>query len=132
VAWECGSSAGQARRPARHLDHEGIAGESGQKLRKALDEFDTYIVVNQPLIPNYGERWRNEEAIATGFVESAVNQIVSKRFSKKQQMQWTKKGAHLVLQMRTQVLDEHLENTFRDWYPEFRTKPPEDEIKQAA
>jgi hypothetical protein len=42
------------------------------KLRKALDEFDTYIVVNQPLIPNYGERWRNEEAIATGFVEGSV------------------------------------------------------------
>ena len=90
------------------LDHEGIAGESGQKFRKALDEFDTYVVVNEALIPNYGERWRNEEAIATGFVESAVNQIVSKRFSKKQQMQWTKKGAHLVLQMRTQVLDERL------------------------
>jgi hypothetical protein len=94
------------------LDHEGIAGENGQKLRKALDEFDTYIVVNQPLIPNYGERWCNEEAIATGFVESAVNQIVSKRFSKKQQMQWTKKSAHLVLQMRTQVLDERLEVPF--------------------
>ena len=114
------------------LDHGGIAGESGQKLRKALDEFDTYVVVNEALIPNYGERWRNEEAIATGFVESAVNQIVSKRFSKKQQMQWTKKGAHLVLQMRTQVLDERLEDAFREWYPDFRTKPPEDEIKQAA
>jgi hypothetical protein len=34
------------------LDHESIAGESGQKLRKALDEFDRYIVVNQPIIPN--------------------------------------------------------------------------------
>ena len=95
------------------LDQEGIAGENGPKLTKALDEFDTYIVLNQPLIPNYGERWRNEEAIATGFVESAVNQIVSKRFVKKQQMQWTKKGAHLLLQMRTQVLDERLEETFR-------------------
>lgn len=41
---------------------------------------------------------------------------------KKQQMQWTKKSAHLVLQMRTQVLDERLEETFRDWYPDFRTK----------
>ena len=50
-------------------------------------------------------------------MESAVNQIVSKRFAKKQQMQWTKKSAHLVLQMRTQVLDERLEETFRDWYP---------------
>jgi hypothetical protein len=110
----------------------GFGRISGQKLRKALDEFDTYVVVNEALIPNYGERWRNEEAIATGFVESAVNQIVSKRFSKKQQMQWTKKGAHLVLQMRTQVLDERLEDTFRDWYPDFRNKTPDDEIKQAA
>ena len=31
------------------LDHGGIAGESGQKLRKALDEFDTYVVVNEAL-----------------------------------------------------------------------------------
>jgi hypothetical protein len=31
------------------LDQEGVAGENGPKLRKALDEFDTYIVANQPL-----------------------------------------------------------------------------------
>ena len=37
-------------------------------------------------------------------------------------MQWTKKSAHLVLQMLTQVLDERLEETFRHWYPDFRTK----------
>ena len=114
------------------LDNEELTGENSRKLRKALDEFDTYVAVNEALIPNYGERWRNEESIATGFVESAVNQIVSKRFAKKQQMQWTKKSAHLVLQMRTQVLGEHLEDTFRDWYPDFRRKPPEDEFKQAA
>jgi len=57
--------------------------------------------------------------------------VTEPRISKKQQMQWTKKGAHLVLQMRTRVLDERLEDTFRDWYPDFRTKP-EREIKQAA
>jgi hypothetical protein len=114
------------------LDNEELTGENNRKLRKALDEFDTYVVANEALIPNYGERWRNEESIATGFVESAVNQIVSKRFAKKQQMQWTKKSAHLVLQMRTQVLDERLEDTFRDWYPDFRRKPPEDEFKEAA
>jgi hypothetical protein len=58
------------------------------------------------------------------------NQIVSKRFVKKQQMQWTKKGAHLLLQMRTQVLDERLEETFRGWYPDFR--PDENEAQEAA
>jgi hypothetical protein len=88
------------------LDHEGIAGESGQKLRKALDEYDTYVVVNEALIPNYGERWRNEEAIATGFAESAVNQIVSKRFSKKQQMQWTKKADQARRQLGHEDEDE--------------------------
>ncbi|MEH2213640.1 hypothetical protein [Nostoc sp.] len=31
-------------------------------------------------IPNYEERWRNGEAIATEFVESTVNQVISKRF----------------------------------------------------
>jgi hypothetical protein len=102
------------------LDDEEIVGENVAKFRKALDEFDTYIEINQGLIPNYGEYWRNEETIATGFVESAVNQIVSKRFAKLQQMQWTKEGAHLVLQTRTQVLDNRLEETFRKWYPGFR------------
>jgi hypothetical protein len=102
------------------LDSEEVVGDNLPKLRKALEEFDQYIKVNQARIPNYGERWRNQEAIATGFVESAVNQIVSKRFCKKQQMQWTKKGAHLLLQMRTQVLDDRLEQTFRGWYTGFR------------
>jgi hypothetical protein len=107
----------------RFLDGEEIRGDNVPKFRKALNEFDTYIEANQGLIPNYGEFWRNEETIATGFVESAVNQIVSKRFAKLQQMQWTKKGAHMVLQTRTQVLDGRLEETFRSWYPGFRPEP---------
>ncbi len=49
-----------------YLDNERIEGDNGRKLRKALDELDTYIMANQRLIPNYGERWRNKEAIATG------------------------------------------------------------------
>jgi hypothetical protein len=112
------------------LDSEEVVGDNLPKLRKALEEFDQYITTNQARIPNYGERWRNEEAIATGFVESAVNQIVSKRFVKKQQMQWTKKGAHLLLQVRTQVLDNRLEETFRGWYPGFR--PAENSAPRVA
>src|SRR6266568_4225270 len=69
-----------------------------KQLLKAVEEFRTYITNNGHLIPNYGERYRNGEAIATGFVESTVNQVVSKRFCKKQQMQWSKRGAHLLLQ----------------------------------
>jgi hypothetical protein len=39
---------------------------------------------------------------------------------KKQQMQWTPEGAHLLLQVRTQVLNEDWADTFRTWYPDFR------------
>ena len=56
------------------------------QLLKALAELHTYIVHNRHVIPNYGERYHHGEAIATGFVESTVNEVVSKRFCKKQQM----------------------------------------------
>ena len=64
-------------------------------------------------IVNYGERYRNGERISTAFVESTINQVVSKRMVKKQQMQWTPEGAHLLLQVRTQVLNDDWEATFR-------------------
>ena len=99
------------------------------KLWKQLREFDTYIRNNQDYIPNYGERYRNGERIATSFVESTVNQLVSKRMVKRQQMQWTERGAHLLLQTRTRVLNGELEETFRRWYPKFR---PEMEVMPAA
>ena len=55
-----------------------------RKLATALGEFATYIANNADHIVNYGERFR-----AGGFVESAINQIVDKRFDKRQSMRWT-------------------------------------------
>jgi hypothetical protein len=54
---------------------------------------------------------------STAFVESAVNQVVSRRFVKKQQMRWTERGAHLLLQIRTQVLNDTWRSTLSRWYP---------------
>jgi hypothetical protein len=93
-----------------------------KQLVKAVEEFRTYIVNNGHLIPNYGERYRNGEAIATGFVESTVNQVVSKRFCKKQQMQWSKRGAHLLLQTRVKTLNRELGSVFKQWYPDLQVE----------
>jgi len=46
-----------------------------------------------------------------------VNYVVSKRFVKKQQMRWTQRGAHLLLQTRVQVLNDDLRKTFVRWFP---------------
>jgi hypothetical protein len=87
------------------------------KLSRMLDEFASYISANRFFIPNYGDRWRNGETISTAFVESAVNQIISRRFVKKQQMRWTQRGCHNVLQLRTRVLNDEWRQTMERWYP---------------
>lgn len=98
------------------LEGEAISLER-KKLLKTVQHFARYILANADFIPDYGDRYRNEETITTAFVESAVNQVVSKRMVKKQPMRWSQKGAHLLLQVRTQVLNEELRGTFREWYP---------------
>jgi hypothetical protein len=104
-------------------DEEYTSGDAtARKLYKAVCEFTTYIENNRGFIPNYGERYRNGERISTSFVESTVNYVVSKRMVKKQQMKWSQRGAHLLLQIRTRVLNGKWEETFRRWYPGFRTQ----------
>lgn len=89
------------------------------KLLKTVREFGVYLRANTASIPNYGERYRAGEVISSAFVESTVNQVVSKRMVKKQQMRWSSRGAHLLLQIRTRVLNDTLADDFHRWYPGF-------------
>lgn len=72
------------------------------------------------MIPNYAERRRYGERVSTGFVESAINKVVGKPFGKRQQMRWSRPGAHLMLQARTR-LDGALLGKFEQWYPGLKT-----------
>ena len=105
------------------FDLELIQAQSvaAEKLAAGLAEFEVYIRNNREFIPNFGERYRQGDRISTAFVESTINQVVSRRFVKKQQMQWTLRGAHLLLQTRTKVLNNELDDVFRRWYPQFRS-----------
>jgi hypothetical protein len=113
------------------FDLDGLAESLEQrKLVKAMREFASYISANRAFIPNYGERYRYGEAISTAFVESTVNQVISKRMVKKQQMRWTRRGAHNLLQIRTHVLDGEYREAFVRWYPGMRSA--EQEVALAA
>lgn len=87
------------------------------KLWKWVDEFYTYIQSNKHLITNYAERYRYGEIISSSFVESTVNEVISRRMVKKQQMRWTKEGAHRMIQVRTATLNDELKDAFYRWYP---------------
>jgi len=98
-------------------------GPEQARMLKTVREFDSYIRANAGRIPNYGERQRAGEAISTAFTESAVNQVISKRMVKKQQVRWTPRGAHLLLQVRTRVLNDQLADDFHRWYPGLSRTP---------
>ena len=85
--------------------------------RKGVDEFRTYVTRNTGTNANYAERHRYGERVSTAFAESTANTVVGKRFSKRHQMRWSKRGAHLMPQTRTRVLDGTLRAKFQSWYP---------------
>ncbi len=49
--------------------------------------------------------------------ESTVDAMVSKRLAKHQQMRWTRRGAHMLLQTRTRALDGTLRPLSEPWHP---------------
>jgi len=64
-------------------------------------------------------RWRDHLHLVRGI---AVNQVISKRMVKKQQKRWSLRGAHLLLQIRTRVLNSMTPSpttTGAGWYPDF-------------
>src|SRR3989441_13207760 len=112
VAWQRLQSVPQDRRPR---DGPGRGGGHHRRCRGTEtaegrgSKFHTYIERNRAFIPNDGEYYRAGERICTGFVESTVNQVISRPFCKKQQRQWTKRGAHLLLQTRVKTLNQELD-----------------------
>jgi len=86
-----------------------------------LSEFCTYIGRNREEIPDYGKRHRCGEPISTATAEATDNQVISRRMVKKQQMRWSPRGAHLLLQVRTRVLNDDLAADFARWYPGLST-----------
>lgn len=66
------------------------------------------------------------------FVESTVNHVVSKKMVKKQQIRWSERGAHHLLQVRTQVLNEDMRKTFCRWYTGRQEPSSEAELKATA
>jgi hypothetical protein len=91
-----------------------------KKLAHMLLETIRYLELNADSMPDYGKRYRAGQRISTGFVESAVNEIIAKRMVKKQQMRWNRFTVQRFLDVRIHVLNGTLEDAFRHWHKGFR------------
>jgi hypothetical protein len=101
------------------IEHEERVpeGPERRKLARTLNELYDYVESNRDLIPDYDDRRRHGEAISSSIAESTVNQVISRRFVKKQQVRWQLEAAHLLLQVRTRTLNGSLRETFERWWP---------------
>jgi hypothetical protein len=102
------------------------------RLQRHASELLGYLERNQAALVHYAARRRRGEPISTAFVESAVNAIVAKRLNKRQQMRWSRASVQPFLDVRTAVLNDTLEDAFRQRYPGFRPANDDQMLPAAA
>ncbi len=90
------------------------------KLRRQVAGLLGYLGRNEAALVPYAARRRRGEPIATSFVESAVDEIIAWRMTKKQQMRWNRATVQPFLDVPTAVLNGTLEDAFRRRHPGFR------------
>ena len=100
------------------------------KLRRQAADLLGYLGRNETALVPYAARRRRGEPIATSFVESAVDEIIAWRMTKKQQMRWSRATVPFFLDVRTAVLNGSLEDAFRRRHPGFR--PANDDPRPTA
>jgi hypothetical protein len=75
------------------------------KVAKVLRGLEAYVSGQSGIIINYAKARRCGEPISTATTESTVQWLLHRRMSANQQMRWSSRGAHLMLKVRTAVMN---------------------------
>jgi hypothetical protein len=73
--------------------------------KEKVKNFSNYIEDNRNHIINYDQRDQDGLVYTSHIAESTIEHYVNSRFKKKQKMQWKRKNAHAVLQIRASIID---------------------------
>jgi len=85
---------------------------SDVKILSDLQELYEYIDQNQPYIINYQKRQTASLPFTSTIAESSVNELINTRHKNNKKMQWSREGAHSILQIRTSRFSKTWE---QDW-----------------
>jgi hypothetical protein len=107
---------------AKRLEASGSVADAERigRFRQHLNDLRDYLRNNWNGLRNYGAERRQGRKISSALAESAMSHLVNQRMGKRQPMCWSAEGAHLLLQVRCAVLNNRLDNLFREWHPDFR------------
>jgi hypothetical protein len=75
------------------------------KVAGVLRSLETYVSGQSDLIIDYATARRRDEPISTATTESTVQWLLHRRMGANQQMRWSSRGAHLMLKVRTSVMN---------------------------
>jgi hypothetical protein len=116
-----GSCLGRLAKLVNWLDSVHVRDVRGAvATRRHISDLIEYLYANRHALVNYGQRRRDGLPISTAFVESAVNEILSKRMIKKQQMRWNRWTVQPFLDVHIAVLNKTLRGSFMRRYPAFQ------------
>ena len=80
------------------------------KAMHALAALETYVAGFADLIIDYAKARRREEPFSTSPTEGAVQWLMHRRMAAQQQMRWSPRGAHLMLKVRTSIINGTFEH----------------------
>ena len=86
-------------------ERKTAADRSAAKLTKALIALETYVSGLADLIIDYASARLDDEPFSTSPTEGAVQWLLHRRMGAQQQMRWSPRGAHFMLQVRTAIVN---------------------------
>ena len=75
------------------------------KVVVVLRSLETYVSGQYDMIIDYATARGSDEPISTATTESTVQWLLHRRMGANQQMRWSPRGAHLMLKVRTSVVN---------------------------
>jgi len=85
---------------------------SSRGLWTALQAPDGYLASQRAWLVDYAERHRAGLRVATAITEGTANSLVNRRMNKSQHMRWSRRSAHLLLQVCCAVYNGTLGSGF--------------------
>jgi hypothetical protein len=85
---------------------------AARKLARLLGDLETYVPGQANIIIDYATARRREEPISTAVTENRVQWLLHRRMNAQQQMRWSPRGDHLMLKVRTSVVNGSLNRDY--------------------
>ena len=84
------------------------------KKRSKLQGLYDYLENNKAYLVNYEERDKENKTYTSQVAESHIETIINARHNKSGKMQWTREGAHNVLQIRGAIINKEWGEEWQD------------------